>query len=117
MAHFIQWCRLAAFLGALVLPGTVSAREIIVASSGGDFATVGAGVGAALAGDRVTVRAGIYNENVSFGRSGSAAAFITLQGDPGAILDGTGRSGQGITINSRNYIKVIGMTVRNFTGP
>jgi len=117
MADFFQRCRLAAFLGALVLPGIASAREIIVAPSGGDFAIVAAGVSAALAGDVVTVRAGIYNEAVSFGRSGSAAAFITLQGEPGAILDGTGRpEQQGITINSRNYIKVIGMTVRNFLG-
>ena len=99
----------------LVLPAIVSAREIVVAPLGGDFATVAAGVGAAQAGDRVTVRAGIYNEAVAFGRSGSAAAgFITLQGDPGAILDGTGTSGQGITISSRTYIKVIGMTVQNF---
>ena len=99
---------------ALLVPGIASAREIIVAPSGGEFASVAAGVGAAFAGDRITVRAGIYNEAVSFGRSGSAAAFISLQGDPGAILDGTGRSGQGITIASRNYIQVVGMTVRNF---
>src|SRR5438445_10115248 len=83
--------RLAVLLGALVLPGIASAREIIVAPSGGDFTSVAAGVGAAQAGDTVTVRAGIYNEAVSFGRSGSAAGFITLQGKPGAILDGTGR--------------------------
>ena len=105
----------AALMVASVLPGIVCAREIIVAPLGGDYATVAAGVGAAQAGDRVTVRAGIYNEAVSFGRSGSAAAgFITLQGDPGAILDGTGKSGQGITIFNKNYIKVIGMTVQNF---
>ena len=112
----IRRCRLAAFLGALFLPGIVSAREIIVAPSGGDFATIAAGVSAAQAGDSVTVRAGIYNGAVSFGRSGSAAAFITLRGESGAILDGTGGSGQGITINNRNYIRVVGMTVRNFMG-
>jgi len=105
---------LATFLVALALPGIASARSIIVAPSGGDFATVAAGVSAALPGDTVTVRAGSYNEAVSFGRSGSAAGFITLQGEPGAVLDGTGRSGQGITINNSNYIRVIGMTVRNF---
>src|SRR6267142_655371 len=71
-------------------------------------------VALAQPGDTVTVRAGIYNEAVSFGRSGSAAGFITLRGEPGAVLDGTGRSGQGITISSRNYIRVVGMTVRNF---
>src|SRR5439155_21935544 len=31
-------------------------------------------------------------------------------------LDGTGRSGQGIIISNRNYIRVIGMTARNFQG-
>jgi hypothetical protein len=105
-----------ACLGFLLLPGIVSAREIIVAPVGGEFATIAGGVGAAQPGDKVTVRAGIYNEGVSFGRSGAAGAFITLQGDPGAILDGTGRSGQGIVINSRNYIRVIGMTIQNFRG-
>jgi len=108
----IRWP--VALLGALILPCTVSARQITVAPSGGNYSTVAGGVGAALVGDTVTVRAGIYNEAVSFGRSGSAAGWITLRGEPGAILDGTGRSGQGITISSRNYIKVLGMTVRNF---
>ena len=86
MVHFIRRCRLAAFLSALFLPGIVSAREIIVAPSGGDFATIAAGVSAAQAGDSVTVRAGIYNGAVSFGRSGSAAAYITLHGESGARL-------------------------------
>jgi len=104
-----------AVLCALVLPGAASARQIIVAPVGGDYSTVAAGVGAALAGDIVTVRPGVYMESVAFGRSGSAAAgFITLQGEPGAILDGTGKSGAGITISSRNYVKVMGMTVQNF---
>lgn len=50
--------RLAAVLGTLALPGVVSARRIIVAPSGADYPTVAAGVGAARAGDTVTVRAG-----------------------------------------------------------
>jgi parallel beta helix pectate lyase-like protein len=115
ITDFFQRRNLAIFLGTLLLPGIASAREIIVAPSGGEFATVAAGVSAALASDIVTVRAGIYNESVSFGRSGSAVAgYITLQGEPGAVLDGTGKSGQGIIINSKNYIRVIGMTVRKF---
>jgi len=100
----------------LLLPGIASARVIIVAPSGGNYATVAAGVGAAQAGDTVTVRAGIYYEAITFGRSGAAAAFITLRGDPGAILDGTGKSGQGIIISSKHHIRVMGMTVRNFKG-
>ena len=107
---------LAVFTLALV-PGAASSRTIVVALLAGDFASVNAGVGAAQPGDTVAVRTGIYNEAVTFGRSGSASAgFITLAGDPGAILDGTGLSGQGITISSKNYIRVVGMTVQNFKG-
>src|SRR5216110_1883872 len=116
MSVLFKRLRLVALLGALLVPGIASARNFIVASSGGDFATVAAGVGAAQAGDTVTVRAGTYNEAVTFGRSGSAAAFITLQGQPGAILDGTGKSGQGIIISSKHHIRVNGMTVQNFKG-
>ena len=98
-------------------PGIAIGRTIVVALVGGDFATVSAGVGGALPGDTIAVRAGIYNEAVTFGRSGSASVgFITLKGDPGAILDGTGLSGQGITISGKNYIRVVGMTVQNFKG-
>jgi len=114
--HFFPRGLLAAFLACLLLPRIVCAGQIIVAPLGGNFATIAGGIAAAQAGDTVTVLAGIYNEAVSFGRSGSAAAFITLNGKPGAILDGTGLAGQGITINSRNYIRVMGMTVQNFLG-
>lgn len=94
---------------------TCLAREIIVAPIGGNVATVAAGIAAAQPGDTIAVRAGIYNEAVSFSSSGSAAAgFITLQGDPGAVLDGTGKSGAGISISSQNYVRVTGMTVQNF---
>ena len=104
-------------LGVLPLPRVACCKTIVVARAGGEFASVNAGVGAAQPGDTVAVRAGIYNEAVAFGRSGSAAAgYITLAGDPGATLDGTGLSGQGITISSRSYIRVVGMTVQNFKG-
>jgi hypothetical protein len=92
------------------------ALTITVAASGGDHPTVQAGVAAANAGDTVLVKAGVYNEAVSFVKSGSAAnGSITLKGETGAILDGAGKS-QGVTIANKNYIKVIGMEVRNFTG-
>ncbi len=114
---FIQRKCLAALLAALVLPGMASARQIVVAPVGGDFASVAAGVDAAQAGDTVTVMAGVYYETVSFSRSGSAAAgFISLSGQAGAILDGGGGPGQGISIHGVNYIRVAGMTVRNFKG-
>jgi parallel beta-helix repeat protein len=114
---FSRRCLPAAFIVAVLSPGIVSARQIIVAPIGGNFATVAAGLGAAVSGDTVTVRVGIYFEAVSFGRSGSAGAYITLEGNLGATLDGTGTSGQqGISIVNTNYIRVVGMTVQNFTG-
>jgi hypothetical protein len=92
------------------------ASTIIVAKSGSDYPTIQAGVTAANAGDTVLVKSGAYNEAVTFGKSGSASnGSITLKGETGAILDGAGKS-QGITIADKNYIKVIGMEVRNFTG-
>jgi hypothetical protein len=114
-ARVVRRCPLVALLASSLLPGSVSARQLIVAPLGGNYSTITAGVGAAQGGDTVTVRAGVYNETVSFGRSGSATAgYITLLGQTGAVLDGTGKSGQGISIYSQNYIRVIGMTIENF---
>lgn len=107
---------LPALMIVAILPGGAAARQIIVAGSGGDFTTIAGGVGAAQPGDTVIVRAGIYNETVSFAHSGSAAAgFITLQGEPGSILDGSGMTGSGITLDNTSFIRVADMTVRNFT--
>ncbi|MDF2454057.1 MAG: hypothetical protein K0R51_50 [Cytophagaceae bacterium] len=92
------------------------AVTIVVAPAGAAYTTIQAGVNEANAGDTVLVRAGTYNENVTFPRSGSlATGHITLMGQSGAILDGTGRGQLGIYINNRNYIRVIGMEIRNFT--
>jgi len=93
------------------------AVTIIVAPSGAIYATIQAGVNAANAGDTVLVRAGTYNEAVSFPRSGSlATGYITLLAETGAILDGTGKGQLGVYINSKNYIRVIGLEVQNFRG-
>jgi hypothetical protein len=92
------------------------ARTIVVAPSGGDAATINAGLSQALAGDVVLVRAGTYFENVTFPRSGTSTGTITLQGEPGAVLDGTGRSVVGISLPNRSYIKIAGMTIQNFKG-
>ena len=92
-------------------------KVIIVAPSGGNYTSVQAGVNAANAGDTVLVKAGIYNETVTFPKSGSINNYITLLGESGAIIDGTGKKGKvGITISSKNYIKVIGLEIQNFSG-
>ena len=95
----------------------ILASTIIIAPSGGNYASIQAGVNAANAGDTVIVRAGVYNEGISFGKSGSVAGgYITLLGESGAVIDGTGKGELGISIASRNYIKVIAMEVQNFKG-
>ena len=93
------------------------AVTIIIAPSGSSYTTIQAGVNAANAGDTVLVKAGLYNEAVSFPRSGSrAGGYITLLGQAGAIVDGTGKGQLGIYINSRNYIRVMGLEIQNFKG-
>jgi len=92
---------------------------IIVAKSGGAYSTIQAGLNAAQPGDIVDVQAGTYNERVTFPMSGTAGKYITLQGEPGAIIDGTGLFGTltgtcGLVyIENRSYVKVIGLTIQN----
>ena len=94
-------------------------KTIVVAKSGAAFSTIQAGLNAARPGDTVDVRAGIYNERVTFPRSGTAGKFITLRGEPGAVIDGTGLFDtltgiRGLVfIENRSYVKVIGLTVKN----
>jgi len=81
----------------------VLAIKIIVAPSGGNYTAIQAGVTAANAGDTVLVKAGTYNEAINFPKSGSLAnGYITLMGEAGAILDGTGKGELGIEISSKD---------------
>jgi hypothetical protein len=92
-------------------------NKIVVAKSGSAYASVQTGVTTANAGDTVLVKEGIYNEVVSFPKSGSdISGYITLMGESGTILDGTGKGKIGISISGKNYIRVIGMEVQNFIG-
>ncbi|WP_386071253.1 right-handed parallel beta-helix repeat-containing protein [Tahibacter sp. UC22_41] len=73
-------------------------RTLYVAPGGNDandglsparaLATVQRAANLAQAGDLVTVAAGVYREQVSLPRSGTATQPIVLQGQPGAVLDG-----------------------------
>ena len=73
-------------------------------------------------GDTVYVKSGVYNELVTFNRSGSQTdGYIVVQNAPGeaAVIDGNGLASSGgwapalIKIVSKNYIKVIGFELRN----
>lgn len=105
---------LAFTLGA----GGAQAKILAVAKSGAAYATVQAGLSAAAAGDTVLVAAGIYSEAIAFGKSGSAAGgFITLRGEAGAILDGTGSNADAlISIRGKSYVRAEGFEVRNLSG-
>lgn len=96
----------------------LSAKTLLVAKTGTAYATVQAGLSAANAGDTVLVKAGTYNEHVAFGKSGSASAgYITLLGEKGAILDGTGVGGDFlVSIDSKSYAKVVGFEIQNLKG-
>ena len=75
------------------------------------------------AGDTVYVRAGVYNEIVSFPTSGSASGgYITFSSYPGelATVDGTGlaipNSQWGlVTIETQSYIIIHGFEIRNYS--
>ncbi|HEX7620433.1 MAG TPA: right-handed parallel beta-helix repeat-containing protein [Anaerolineales bacterium] len=71
-------------------------------------------------GSTVYVMTGVYNETVTFHKSGSASGgYITLQNYLGntPVIDGTGIAISGetglIVIENKAYIKVIGLEVRN----
>ena len=81
--------------------------------------SIQAAVDQAGAGDTIRVLAGTYAQKVSIsGKSGTASAFITLKGDPGAIISGSGLSPSGrqglITIKNSNYVRVEGFDVTGF---
>lgn len=105
-------------LSLVGLLASAQAKVITVAKTGGAHATIQAGLDAAAAGDTVSVAAGTYGEAVAFKKSGSqAAGWITLKGQPGAIIDGTGLKGDGlVTIESKSWVRVEGFEVRNLKG-
>jgi hypothetical protein len=112
MARVLPLGASAAFtLVILASATTLHAREIIVATSGGEFTQINAALTAAVAGDVIRVRPGVYAQNVTIPKNG-----LTLQGDPGAILDGTGVGAVGVTIRNRSDTKIVGLTIRNYKG-
>jgi len=92
-------------------------------SSGSPWKTVQHAASTAKAGDTVFVHGGVYNEVVTFSKSGSSSGgFITFASAPGelATLDGTGLSIPqhmwGLaTFNNASYVVLAGFEVRNFT--
>lgn len=86
---------------------------VVSASGGADYRRIQDALNAARPGDTVRVRAGKYQGGISFPKSGAAGACIRLEGEPGAEISGGSR---GITIASKNYISVKGLTISDIRG-
>src|SRR5262245_58306818 len=77
--------------------------------------TIQAAVDAASPGDTVHVPPGAYHENVFVTKDN-----ITIEGSQGAILDGTGLTGSGITVRSQtplvriNGFRLSGLRIQNY---
>ena len=109
---------LPAHSGAALLFSTNTAREWIVAPSGGDFTGIQAALNAARAGDTVSVRAGTYNEKLVFPRGGSNNLWLTLRAWPGEqpVLSGLNRAGENmILLNEMSWVRIQGLDIRNNT--
>jgi len=83
----------------MLVPGAVAALSgamahgaiLTVDRKGGEgrFATIQAALDLARPGDTVHVRAGVYRERVKFKTGGRPDAPVTLEGDEGAVIDGS----------------------------
>jgi parallel beta-helix repeat protein len=77
--------------------------------------TIQSAVDAANPGDMVRIPPGVYHENVLVTKDN-----VTIEGSAGAILDGTGLGGSGITVRSSNPIaringfRLTGLRIQNY---
>lgn len=113
--YFIAFALLGVFASFLFFSEGNKQQEIrtraasIAVSPGGSIQTA---LDAANTGDTVTVPAGTYTGAITFKKDG-----VTLQGSPGAIIDGAGNTARGlITFDGRSNITIAGMTVKNAGG-
>jgi hypothetical protein len=104
--------RLIGFAGwvlcVLAVGPVVQARTYIVATSGGDYATIAAGVSAAQAGDTVKVLTGTYAEAVTSVRAGSATlGRIVIKAVPRRTVSIASAA------LSHNYVRLEGFQINN----
>jgi len=111
---------------AALFTGTASAATYYVSPSGNDanpgtlaspFKTISKGAAAALPGDMVQVRAGVYNQQVSIGSKGTAAGRVTIRNYAGEtpVIDGTGLASSTdlVIFYKAAYVDFQGFEVRN----
>lgn len=105
--------------GAPVPGGAVAAVLVVAQDGSGDFTAIQPALDAALPGDTVRVRAGVYGEAVRFPRSGAPGSPITLEAWPGErpVIDGTGLGNVDLVrIEDRSHLRFRGFELRNLLG-
>ena len=66
-------------------------------------------------GDTVYIRGGTYKGAVNCTRSGNSGACITFRAYQGELPIFQGSGGSGISSSTAQYVRFIGIAVRNFT--
>src|SRR5581483_886929 len=79
---------------------------------GQPYSTIQSCLNAAVAGDVCNVHAGTYNETLSLSSSGTSTASITLQANPGDIVNVQSSNAPVLNLNGKSYWSVNGL---NFT--
>ena len=116
----ISWRFLRVAAGLLCIPAWVIASEKEVSLQGNDAAsgtpehpwrTLTHACKQLRPGDTLIVRAGEYRERLILETSGTeAAGFITVQGDPGALISGSGGgSANLVLLHNLSYVKIQGL--------
>jgi hypothetical protein len=109
-----------------------AASTYYVATNGSDsnagtesapWKTIQKAMNSATAGSTVYIKGGTYYEIVTVGVNGTAGAYITFRNTPGetVVIDGRGDVASGdvrgiINVNSKNYLKFIGLHLTNHVG-
>jgi len=88
-----------------LLAGPAASQDIVV-NPAGPVATVAAALASAGPGDRILVRAGVYREPTLV-----VSVPVTIEGEPGAILDG-GRA-EDVILVTADSVSIRGLTIRN----
>lgn len=109
-----QLPKLGSTMASVSLISTTS-TTLVVDQVNGPYRTIAAAMNNAVAGTTIVVRAGVYKENVNFMQSGRSDAYLSVIGDVGAIIDGTGMDGRAplVTIDGKSYVRFKGFTLRN----
>ena len=118
MSFYVHRFALPALL--LLCPSLLAGGQKVVSPQGSDrspgtaeqpWLTLSHACAQLRAGDTLLVRAGEYRDRIQLEASGSEAeGYITIQGEPGAVVSGVGTKGKNLVqIESQSYVKIIGL--------